>query len=155
MQCCLTNTDTDLSFYSLTASVSPSPTVSMLSVIRVSLYNFLFSLSMATVSASSGAGFTTLPPHSTWSTRKTFVRTIYRLKWLKYLSRQTLVRCRLQWCLLFSTAAETFRNSCHSWLCLRQWRQSQTSQPGQKTGDRLKETRWHSEKLVQCFVVVP
>lgn len=51
--------------YNLMANVSPSPTVSMLRLIRVSLCSFLFSLSMATVSASSGDGFSTFPPHST------------------------------------------------------------------------------------------
>lgn len=48
------------------ANVSPSPTVSMLRVTRVSRCSFLFSLSMATVSWSSGEGFNTLPPHSTY-----------------------------------------------------------------------------------------
>lgn len=51
--------------YSFMASVSPSPTVSMLRVTRVSRCSFLLSLSMATVSRSSGEGFNTLPPHST------------------------------------------------------------------------------------------
>lgn len=55
--------------YSFMASVSPSPTVSMLRVTRVSRCSFLFSLSMATVSRSSGEGFNTLPPHSTYKTR--------------------------------------------------------------------------------------
>lgn len=40
----------------------------MLRLIRVSRYNFLFSLSMATVSLSSGAGFSTFPLHSTCRT---------------------------------------------------------------------------------------
>lgn len=56
---------------------------------------------------------------------------------LKYLS----LHCRWQWHRLSSTAAETFRSSCHSWLCLRRWRQSQMSQPGRQTRGHLKETR--------------
>lgn len=55
--------------YSFMPSVSPSPTVSMLRVTRVSRYSFLLSLSMATVSRSSGDGFNTLPPHSTCKAR--------------------------------------------------------------------------------------
>lgn len=45
--------------------MSPSPTVTMLRLMRASLYSFLFSLSMATVALSSGSGFSTFPPHST------------------------------------------------------------------------------------------
>lgn len=62
--------------YNLMARVTPSPTVSMFRLIRASLYSFLFSLSMATVSASSGDGFSTFPPHSTCSTRHIFIQVL-------------------------------------------------------------------------------
>lgn len=62
--------------YNLMARVTPSPTVSMFRLIRASLYSFLFSLSMATVSASSGDGFSTFPPHSTCSTRHIFIEVL-------------------------------------------------------------------------------
>lgn len=51
--------------YSLMANVRPSPTMSMLRLTRVSRCSFLFSLSMATVSASPEDASTTFPPHST------------------------------------------------------------------------------------------
>lgn len=63
------HTFVQLFLYSFIASVSPSPTVSMLRVMRVSRSNFLFSLSMATVLRSSGDGFSTSPPHNTCKTR--------------------------------------------------------------------------------------
>lgn len=67
-QKCFPTVFTPLLLYSFMANVSPSPTVSMLRVTRVSRCSFLFSLSMATVSWSSGEGFNTLPPHSTYKT---------------------------------------------------------------------------------------
>lgn len=67
---CLPPVFTPWLLYSFMASVSPSPTVSMLSVTRVSRNSFLFNLSMATVSRSSGVGFNTFPPHSTCKARR-------------------------------------------------------------------------------------
>lgn len=121
------------------ASVSPSPTVSMLRLTRASRCSFLFSLSMATVSSSPGAGFNTFPPHSTWRTKDTKFGWVACLNiQCKYVSMRRPLRCPRRWFPLSSTTAETSRSSCRSWLCLHRWRQSRMFQPGRQTGDHLK-----------------
>lgn len=129
--------------YSLKASVSPSPTVSMLRLTRVSRCSFLFSLSMATVSASSGAGSSTFPSHSTCAvtTSRTSCSaacdTSQLNKWNASSTRVQLLRCRWQWSRLSSAAEGTSHSSCRSSTCRHRWRQSRRFRPGQRTGDHL------------------
>lgn len=121
------------------ANVSPSPTVSMLRVTRVSRCSFLFSLSMATVSWSSGEGFNTLPPHSTYKTGPKKKRSTcwaasgIKMSWVEFL------HCRQRWSPLSSTGEETSRSNCHSSPCRHRWRRNQTFQPRHQTRDHLKQ----------------
>lgn len=129
--------------YNLKASVSPSPTVSMLRLTRVSRCSFLFSLSMATVSVSSGAGSSTFPPHSTCAVTKSRTRhsaacdTSLLNKWNASWTRVQLLRCRWQRSRLSSAAEGTSHSSCRSSPCQHRWRQSRRFQLGQKRGDHL------------------
>lgn len=123
--------------YSFMPSVSPSPTVSMLRVTRVSRYSFLLSLSMATVSRSSGEGFNTLPPHSTCKGQ--FSNGSTRRAACVKMSRVKALHCRWQRLPLSSTGEGTSRSSCRSSPCLHRWRRSQRFQPRRQTKAHLKQ----------------
>lgn len=135
-------------FQRLTAMVSPSPTVSMLRSMRSSKYSFLLRASSAMEVASSGAGLTTFPPHST-----------FEKKWRVFYSLWTSVHiclCGIHWRYRWrsrrpsQSAAGTSHSSCHSWLYRHQWTQSCRFRPRLLLSAHLRDQKDKFNPVI-CF----
>lgn len=110
----------------LTATVSPSPTVSMLRSMRSSKCSFLLRVSRTKEVTSPATGWTTFPPHSTCERNEEYFTpsehlctSVCGIHW----------RYRWRWRRPSEPAAGTSRSSGRSWIYRHQWTQSRRFRP--------------------------